>query len=290
MYVTESAVDWSPADNPYAIAVSEAQWWLKAVQLEIRRLQGPNDDHTFPFSSRQIDARLLIFVLQQLLSAEKLEQDALEALGIDAVVRDSLKKERQQFEDSLPGITIMRNALMHFDGWAQGKGHGPQKERIKAGASPRDAAGEFWGFAYDPSVGTISLGPYTIDLDVIEKAAARLSWAIYVAAGAVDQRNALNLRDRVVDVLKESAIAYNSAETPLKLSMSGDRKVWFFLAPPVGADTRAHYGLAKEIIDALGRANLRLVSMSRPDQRDVVENLVQGESLACEAALRKAGD
>jgi hypothetical protein len=49
-----AADDWSPADNPYAIAVSEAGWWVRAVQLTARRL-GRDDEQMLPYSSRQID-------------------------------------------------------------------------------------------------------------------------------------------------------------------------------------------------------------------------------------------
>jgi hypothetical protein len=42
--------DWSPADNPYAIAVSEAQWWQRAVRLAVLRVQG-EDDNRIAWSS-----------------------------------------------------------------------------------------------------------------------------------------------------------------------------------------------------------------------------------------------
>ncbi|MBV9446305.1 MAG: hypothetical protein JO345_10460 [Streptosporangiaceae bacterium] len=35
--------DWSPADNPYAIAVSEAQWWRDAARLAIMRMRDDDD-------------------------------------------------------------------------------------------------------------------------------------------------------------------------------------------------------------------------------------------------------
>ena len=71
--------DWSPADNPYAIAVSEAQWWQRAVQLAVLRMRGGDDSRIAWFSSRQIDARQLVFALRQLLAAEQLEQAVLRA-------------------------------------------------------------------------------------------------------------------------------------------------------------------------------------------------------------------
>ncbi len=61
--------DWSPADAPYAIALSEAQWWKWAVQLAAARIDGPDDERLRPVSSRQVDARNLILALAQLLRA-----------------------------------------------------------------------------------------------------------------------------------------------------------------------------------------------------------------------------
>jgi hypothetical protein len=66
-------VDWSPADNPYAIAVSQATWWFSAVRLSVGRLHDPKDRRALPVSSTQIDARSLVIALVQVLRAEKLE-------------------------------------------------------------------------------------------------------------------------------------------------------------------------------------------------------------------------
>ena len=88
--------DWSPADNPYAIAVSEAQWWQRAVQFAVLRIRGDDDNRIASFSSRQIDARQLVFALRQLLTAEQLEQVALKALGMDPAVGQELAKARKR--------------------------------------------------------------------------------------------------------------------------------------------------------------------------------------------------
>jgi hypothetical protein len=87
--------DWSPADNPHAIAISEAKWWQRAVQLAVLRLRDPDDQRISWFSSRQIDARQLVFALRQLLSAARLADVAMETRGIDATARDSLAQARQ---------------------------------------------------------------------------------------------------------------------------------------------------------------------------------------------------
>lgn len=131
---------WSPADNPHAIAVSEAQWWQRAAQLAVLRLRDPDDQRISWFSSRQIDARQLIFALRQILNAERLVAVAMEARSVDTAALDALARARQRFEDVLPGIKDMRDALMHFDDWSRGKGRGPQKDRRGAGEALRDVA------------------------------------------------------------------------------------------------------------------------------------------------------
>lgn len=279
--VTSSAVDWSPADNPYAIAVSEAQWWQRTAQLAVLRLRDPDDERISWFSSRQIDARQLVFALRQLLNAEQLEQMALEALGMSQAVRDALAQARQQFENALPGMKHMRDALMHFDEWSRGEGRGPQKDRVRAGASLREVASEFWGFAYDPIAEAISLGPYTIHVSVAEEAAAELSHAIYLAAHAVDRRNTAELRAKTTDALIAAGIPCDAPDAPLKISPGRDLKVWLSLKIASDSDKHEHRKLAERIIDSLGRAKLHLVSTMQPDDRDTAECLARGEALLC---------
>lgn len=179
--------DWSPADNPYAIAVSEAQWWKESARLAIQRMR-TNDDSGFRgFSSQQIDARQLVFALRQLLSAEKLEQFALKELGIEQSVQDLLTQARKHFENALPGIKDMRDGLMHFEDWSRGMGHGPQAKRRQAGDLPRDIARDFSRFGFDPDAGTVTSGPYTFSIDMAERAVHEFAWAIYMAAREVDK-------------------------------------------------------------------------------------------------------
>lgn len=70
MSEVRSGVEWSPADNPYAIAVSEAQRWRSAAVLAVARLEDPAYFRAAPFSSKEIDAGNLVFALVQLLAAE----------------------------------------------------------------------------------------------------------------------------------------------------------------------------------------------------------------------------
>lgn len=183
-----SGVEWSPADHPYAIAVSEATWWSCAVRLAVARLEDPPDRRAAPVSSTQIDARNLVFALVQLLAAERLEQKALLDLGIDPVVGDILSGARDRYLQALPDIQNMRNALSHFDDWAMGQGRGPQKAGINEGSTPRDVAGHYWGFGYNNQERVVRLGHFKIDVAMAVSAARGLDRAIYAAAQEVDRR------------------------------------------------------------------------------------------------------
>jgi hypothetical protein len=186
--VVPSDVEWSPADDPYSIAVSEAWWWRRAVRLAIVRMNAAPDARADLLGAQQIDARNLVFALVQLLAAERLEQRALTELGMDAVVGQVLARAREKYLEALPGIQDMRNAITHFDEWAMGQGHGHQRREVDAGASRRDVAGHFWGLGYHAGEQVVRLGPFTIDVAGAESAARDLHMAIYAAALAVDRR------------------------------------------------------------------------------------------------------
>jgi hypothetical protein len=279
--------DWSPADNPHAIAISEAQWWQRAVQLAVLRLRDPDDQRISWFSSRQIDARQLVFALRQLLSAARLADTAMEARGIDANARDTLGQARQRFEDALPGIKDMRDALMHFEDWSRGEGRfGPQRDRRNAGEALRDVAREFWGFAYDPSAGTVSLGPYTINVDTADQAARELSWAIYQASREVDQANAAELLARTAEVLTAAGVPCSLAqEAPLRIRMKDDSRVWLSLIA-AGQNEHERRALAEQVVNALTSAQLRLVSIQQAEDLAAAERLVRGEALFVELGTR----
>jgi hypothetical protein len=278
--------DWSPADNPYAIAVSEAQWWQRAVQLGALRLRGEDDDRISWFSSRQIDARLLVFALRQLLAAERLEQFALQELAIDPAVGEGLASARQRFEDALPGIKYMRDALMHFDEWSRGEGRGPQRDRVRAGEALRDVAREYWGFAYDSAIDTISLGPYSIDVGAADSAAKELSRAIYMAAREVDKKNIAELRVKTTEALTAAGISWESPDGVVMVSPGTDLRIWISLRDVTAADP-ALQGLSGQITAALSAAGLRLVSSSEPQSQDPAERLVRGEALLVELHLSR---
>lgn len=278
--------DWSPADNPHAIAISEAQWWQRAVQLAVLRLRDSDDRRISWFSSRQIDARQLVFALRQILNAQRLVAVAMKARGVDKAACQALEGARQDFVDALPGVKDMRDALMHFDEWSRGQGRGPQKDRRDAGAFLRDVAREYWGFGYDPKGGTVSLGPYSISVDVADQAARDMAWAIYQAARAVDQMNATELGSMVVEVLSNAGISCTSVpanEASVWVRVKDDSRVWLSLVKD-GLNQPEQLGLSEQVISVLADAGLRLVSTNQAEDLEPAERLLRGEALFIELA------
>lgn len=244
------------------------------------------DDHRISwFSSRQIDARQLVLALRQVLSAVTLVDGRLQELGLDQD-RDTLRLAKDRYEQDLTGLTEVRNALMHFEAWALGAGRGPQKQRVADGASAREVASEFWGFAYDPTTETISLGPYTIHVDAVGGAVTRLADAVYQAARAVDRRNAIDLRTAVEVALTTDDVPPTEGSSFPKLIVGGDHRLMLSLGSdefPEKVDRRVSAG---RIIDTLQAANIRLICLELPNQRDVTGLLAQGMELVCERVPR----
>jgi hypothetical protein len=270
---------WSPADNPYATAVSEAQWWRDAAKLAILRMREDGDDHRLGwFSSRQIDARQLVIALRQLITAEQLEQFALKELGMHPLVGGTLSQARKQFEDALPGIKDIRDGLMHFDDWSRGQGKfGPQRRARDAGTAPRDVARDYWSFGYDPAAGSVSFGPYIIRLDAAELAAPELCQAIYLAAHEVDKKATADLRSSTLHALTAAGISCGTGETALQVSSGSDLRIWVSMHMTAGNDDRR--ALSPQVVAALADAGLRLMSSSEPQAENLVERLPEGEAL-----------
>lgn len=276
------ADEWSPADNPYAIAVSEAQWWQRTATLAVRRIRADDDDNGDPFfDSRQIDARQLCIALRQLLMAEKLEQIALADLGIDPAVGQALGEARERFEAALPGIKHMRDGLIHFEDWSRGKGIGPQQKRIKAGGTARDVARHFWGFAYDPRADTVTMGPYRIDVGAVEEAAGELALAIYLAAHEVDKRNISRMRATVAQVLTAARIPCGREEA-VRVSAGDDGRVWLSFTPGVLPGEPERQALAERVIATLTTSSLRLSGATTLQPAEAVTSLVGGQFLRVE--------
>jgi hypothetical protein len=287
--VESSPEDWSPADNPYAIAATQAQLWRETVRLTVLRMRD-EDDRRVGWSSRQLDAHVLVVMLRQLLTAEQLEQAALKALGIDQAVSAALTAARKQFEDALPGIKDMRDALMHFDEWAQGAGFGPQAERRNAGEALRDIARDYWRFGYDPITGVVSFGPYTIAIDAAERAASELCHAIWIAAHEVDKTNTAARRAKTIEALSRAGILYNTPDTMLRVSPGTDLRIWLSLDLHVGPDEQDRRQLSEKIVSALAAVGLALESTNLAETLDSVERLVRGEALCAVADGQDVAD
>lgn len=190
---TPAGADWSPADHPYAIAVSEAMWWRCAVQLALARLGDPDDRRSAPVSSKQLDARNMVFALVQLLAAERLEQTALRDLRVDSAIGEALSNARDRYLAALPDIQEIRNALTHFDDWAIGHGRGAQRKDVVSGSERRDVARAYWSFGYCPGEypgeQVVKLGPFEIAVAAALPAARELARAIETAAMEVDRHS-----------------------------------------------------------------------------------------------------
>ena len=277
-----SADNWSPTDNPYAIAVSQSQLWRTIVGLTILRMRDEDERRAGWFSSRQLDAHVLVMTLRQLITAEQLEQVALEDSGIDTAVRDVLAQARKRFEDALPGIKDIRDALAHFDESSRGKGRGPQRDRVKAGEALRDVARDYWPFGYDPDAASVSFGPYTIDIDVAEQAAHELCHAIYTAAREVDKKNTAQQHSSTIKALEGAGIRCDVPDAMLKVSPGTDLRIWLSLELTARSDEQARRELSERIVAALANAGLRLRSTDLAEPLQPVERLVRGEALYVE--------
>lgn len=284
MTTMTSSGDWSPADNPYAIAVSQAQLWRDVVRLTILRMRGPDDRRAGLFSSRQLDAHVLVMTLRQLLVAEQLEQAALKELHVDTRVGEALAQARTQFDDALPGVKDMRDALMHFDQWTRGMGWGPQRRRVKAGEALRDVARDYSSFGYDPETATISFGPYEIHIDLAEKAALGLCEAIYMAARAVDDERLANRRSATISALEGAGIGCDGPDAVVNVSPGTDRRIWISLRDASISDERDLRELADRVVEALETGGFHLQLDHLPERLPPTECLVRGQFVGVASA------
>jgi hypothetical protein len=169
----------------------------------------------------------------------------------------------------LPDIKHMRDALVHFDEWSRGTGkYGPQRKARDTGAALRDVAREYWSFGYDPSAGTVSLGPFRIHIDTANRAARELCHAIYVAARKVDERNTAELRAKTTGALTAAGIVYGSPADIVKVSPGSDLRVWLSFNIEEGSAERERQQLSERIVGALAAARLQLVSAAQPKDRE----------------------
>ncbi|WP_256726548.1 hypothetical protein [Streptomyces acidiscabies] len=272
--------DWSPADNPYSIALSESSWLRATVALTVARMHG-DDVQVGWFSSRQIDARTLVVALRQLIAAVKLERIALKDLGMPQAVITALDKAEQDFLDSLPDIKHVRDGLTHFEDWARGQGGGPQSDARKKNAVLRDVARDFWSFGYNPAADTVTMGPFAFSVSAAVPATEALCTAIYAATREVDQRTTAELHAEVVQALTAATIPCAPLQGPVLVSQGQDMRIWLsFDLNRVPDEERGD--MALRVATAIGGAGLRLTSSTFPEAQDVTERLVAGEVLRVE--------
>jgi hypothetical protein len=175
----DSEARWSPADNPYAIAVSQSQWALWAAQLFARDAKEHRGD-----TQSQIYARQIFGQLRALQRCAEMMATELKRLGVDKVHGDHLRQAIREFEAAVPGAKSARDILEHFDDYARGEG------RLVKQAMRDEAAAMYWGGGYDPSTEEVTEGPFVIVIPAALKSARRLQRATYAAGQAVDRHRA----------------------------------------------------------------------------------------------------
>jgi hypothetical protein len=177
----EQKDEWSPTENPYAIAVSQSWWTLQTLLLfacEARNAVGPR---------QQIYARQIFGQLRLLRLCAWMQADELESLGVNEVERVCLNRAIEEFDAATPDTVAARNMLEHFDEYARGKGILQKRAIREEGLSVYEAAAVYWGGGYDPTTEQITEGPIIIHVPTALAASEALHLAIYVAGKAVDR-------------------------------------------------------------------------------------------------------
>jgi hypothetical protein len=171
---------WSPARDPYAIAVSQSWWTLHALMLfasQARSAFGPE---------QQIYARQIFGQLRLLRLCAEMQAKELRNLGVAEAECDRLDGAIKEFDEATFDAKSARDMLEHFDEYARGEGRLQQKAIRELRMGVYDAAALYWGGGYDPSTEQLQEGPFVIDVPVALSASEGLYWAIYAAGRAVD--------------------------------------------------------------------------------------------------------
>jgi hypothetical protein len=176
----EQKDEWSPAENPYAIAVSQSWWALQALLLFASEASNALDHR------QQIYARQIFGQLRLLRLCARMQADELESLGVSELERDRLNGAIEVFDTATPEATSARNMLEHFDEYARGKGVLQKRAIREEGLSVYEAAAVYWGGGYDPTTEQITEGPIVIHVPTALAASEALHRAIYAAGKAVD--------------------------------------------------------------------------------------------------------
>ncbi len=172
--------DWSPAENPYAIAVSQSWWALQTLLLfasQARVSDGPE---------QQIYARQIFGQLRLLRLCAEMQAKELDRLRVNPVEREALVRAIETFDYATPGARDARNILEHFDEYARGEGKLQRDAVRELRLGVNEAAVLYWGGGYDPTTEQLEEGPFTIDVPAALAAAEALHRAIYTAGKAID--------------------------------------------------------------------------------------------------------
>lgn len=166
---------WSPRHHPDAIAVSQTDWWYRAVSLCARRLREGRG------REQQLDSRFFVIALAQL----RKETEIGLRFG-DPEIRSLLLEAMAQFDRDLPGVTDARNIIMHFDEYISGTGWAQRREAAKdAPEEVRDelARRDATGIHYDPKDNAVRVGVerYRFPLNNALEVSAALRNAVYDA-------------------------------------------------------------------------------------------------------------
>jgi len=175
---------WSPAREPYAIAVSHSWWALRSAALfaaDAKKSQG---------HAQQIYARQLFGHLRVLRRCAEMMATELRRQNIGEADRDRLDREIEAFDVAMPSAKDARDVIEHFDEYARGKGRLERQVMQELGIDVFEAAAMFWGGGYDPSTGKLTEGPFEILVPDAITAAERLQAAIYTAGRAIDRARA----------------------------------------------------------------------------------------------------
>jgi len=173
--------NWSPAENPYAIAVSQSWWALHTLLLFAEKARsgfGPE---------QQIYARQIFGQLRLLRLCATLQAKEIERLGVGDADRKRLDGAIEDFDNATPGAKSARDMLEHFDEYARGKGMLQRRAIREQGLSVYEAAALYWGGGYDATTEQITEGPIVIHLPSAVDASVALHQAIYLAGKAVDR-------------------------------------------------------------------------------------------------------
>jgi hypothetical protein len=174
---------WSPAREPYAIAVSESWWALQSATVFA------GDAKKSAGHVQQIYARQLFGHLRLLRRCAEMMATELKRQG-NQPGRVRLERDTNAFDVAVPSAKDARDILEHFDDYARGEGKLARTAMQDLDIDVFEAAAMFWGGGYDPESERLTQGPFEIIVPQAIEAAERLQGAIYAAGRAIDRTRA----------------------------------------------------------------------------------------------------